>query len=90
MVKKAKRIRARARAPIAAVEPTVVLKDFWLVMAQQEPNDRRKRFLIALSTIVPDLTNNDMDEIEPVLEKAAGRKSINNAKIAFDKAHANG
>lgn len=45
-------------------------------MAANETDARRQRFLVALGTVVDVLTGDDIAMMEPVLERALGRKML--------------
>jgi hypothetical protein len=45
-----------------------------VAMAQLEPEVRRKRFLVMLALTIPHLSPDDLSLIEPILQRAHGRR----------------
>jgi hypothetical protein len=53
-------------------------------MARREPNERRRRFLVALAAIVPHLNADEIDGIEAIMRTACGRVTFAQMKSDLD------
>lgn len=71
---KLKRPRGRPRKHPVQVTSTPVEQEHPLrVLARSEPDERRRRFMLALAHVLPHLSPDEMDRIEPILRDAFGR-----------------
>lgn len=70
--KPSKVVHTTRRKKKAVVPPAAVYQHSLITMAANEPDPRRKQFLVALACSLAILTPDDMDVIEPHLRRRLG------------------